>query len=242
MILAVDKLSINLQAYSGANWLKSYVPQMSEFGAKVADILGWVFQGIYHIDDEVLRDRSVFEHRKKVSVTIYQEFATYDSPRLTMLFLACCQQRCTVEIGGSRPGYTRLTFFDIDSNHEFFVKWNDLFQEQEQGSRPFVFQVRTELGMIDPSRQRWAYHYPGKPSIADLTNVGLSHPGVLRFGQVAQIIKLSHQYAVRIAVRGLSYRSVEIMFHQRDAGGKTVWERHPSFEESVKGFSGGSLS
>lgn len=229
-----DTLTLNLKKFAGANWLKGVNIQTSEFGLKVADILGFVFQGIYHIERDVLRDRSVWDQHKKISVTIFGEFATYDYNRLTLLFLACMQQQCVMEIHGSRSGYTKLVFWDSEPSHAYVV-WENLFQDQiTPDGYPLVFSARSELGMLSLNRQRWALREAGKEeSIINYINVAVSYPYPIGFQKLAEIIKLSHQFAVRISVKGLSYRSLEVTFHQRSINGTSFYDKHPSFEQHL---------
>ncbi len=81
--------------YAGADWLESTLrherPELviSPFGRVVADFLGELFAGIYHMDVQALR-RADWTHQDFIVVNIgYQSMATFDDDKLTRLvFLA----------------------------------------------------------------------------------------------------------------------------------------------------------
>lgn len=82
--------------YEGANWLRRNLPKgatLSEFGARVADLLGEWAHGIYHLEDSVRSPKTVWEERY-VDLCLSSGFfggglATHDNDALTRLvFLA----------------------------------------------------------------------------------------------------------------------------------------------------------
>lgn len=73
--------------YSGADWIqKDLGVTPSPFGAEVADMLGLVFVGIYHLDTSALR-RAEWGHPDYVLVKLSpsRELATFDFDHLTTL-------------------------------------------------------------------------------------------------------------------------------------------------------------
>lgn len=108
--------------YAGAGWLKrnlAYVkPDMvvSELGEKVADILGQVFSGIYHIED-----RSLFKvdwsRNHSIQITLMDNgFATYDAGCLTHLVLLAHLCNIRVAVTAATHGYLKLTFMRVSVN------------------------------------------------------------------------------------------------------------------------------
>lgn len=95
--------------YAGADWIAGKVPTISPFGRHVADLLGDVFLGIYHIDSPSLR-KADWASDHWISVAVYGPMSTFDNSMLTRLvFLA--HERCVrLEIKGAAPNYLRLNF------------------------------------------------------------------------------------------------------------------------------------
>jgi hypothetical protein len=96
--------------YAGADWLKHNKKpgEVSNFGCQVADLLGYVFEGIYHIDDEVLRADFSGEHR--VHVVIRKSVSTYDFSELTRLVFLAHWMAIRLEIAPASPRHLRLKF------------------------------------------------------------------------------------------------------------------------------------
>ena len=69
----------------------------SGFGAKVADILGEVYSGIYHIDNEDLRAAD-FTHERFVAIALPGCLATYDADYLTRLVILCHDAAIRLEL------------------------------------------------------------------------------------------------------------------------------------------------
>lgn len=96
--------------YAGADWVKYHRPNISEFGSKVADILGQAYKGIYHAQKTVLNKRTEWESDRWIEVVVYGELSTYDGDELTRLVLLCHEQSIRLGVCGAAPGYLRLTF------------------------------------------------------------------------------------------------------------------------------------
>ena len=92
--------------YSGAEWLDA---ELSPLGRKVADILGQVWGGIYHIDNRWLR-RVNWKHAWVVEITLREEMSTYDPDRLTRLVALCHDAAVRMNIRAATHGYLTLTF------------------------------------------------------------------------------------------------------------------------------------
>lgn len=89
-----------MSQYSGANWVKSvFKCDMSPLGEAVADLLGDVFLGIYHLDEKALK-------RVDWSNTYYIEFCfgdrkelcTWDYDELTRLMVLAHDRMIRVSI------------------------------------------------------------------------------------------------------------------------------------------------
>ena len=99
--------------FAGADWLvESLRPAKppSKLGPLVADILGQVFAGIYHIDRGSTLRKPYWHAEEYIEVNVPGSLATYDSNELTMLVLACHEQAVRLEIRSGGPGRVKLCF------------------------------------------------------------------------------------------------------------------------------------
>lgn len=99
--------------YSGSEWIERqpYGKAISPLGRRVADLLGDLFLGIYHIDSDVRRvDWSNTHHLKLTTYAKGGQFATYDGCLLTRLVILAHDRCLRVEIEPAGPKYLRLTF------------------------------------------------------------------------------------------------------------------------------------
>lgn len=101
--------------YAGADWLLANskhwkkVPNISSFGKRVADLLGEVFEGLYHLEEKALR-RTDWESDHYIQICLYGELATYDASLLTELVVLCHDRCIRLEIRGKGPRYLGLGF------------------------------------------------------------------------------------------------------------------------------------
>lgn len=74
--------------YSGADWLASAMHlELPPFAARVADIVGQVYRGIYHLNARDLRASTWGEDC--CTVRVWGDLATFDAPHLTELVVLC---------------------------------------------------------------------------------------------------------------------------------------------------------
>lgn len=98
--------------FAGAGWIEhamSYDGEMSDLGRTVADLLGDVFFGIYHMNTTSLR-KVDWGNTQCIVVTLDTELATYDSDALTRLVVLCHDRLIRCSIQGLAPGYIRAMF------------------------------------------------------------------------------------------------------------------------------------
>lgn len=96
--------------YSGDEYIKEHIcPEISEFGSQVANILGYVYKGIYHIPQESLK-KAHWQGNGYVEITINESLATYDYDRLTQLVVLCHDGAVRMEISAVRAARLRLIF------------------------------------------------------------------------------------------------------------------------------------
>jgi hypothetical protein len=100
-----------MSGYSGADWLKSGISAtgISPLGETVANILGDVFLGIYHLNYTSLR-KVDWKNNSWIQVTFYGGLSTFDTDQLTRLVVLCHDRMVRLEIRAAAPGYLRLLF------------------------------------------------------------------------------------------------------------------------------------
>jgi len=113
----IDQLPPIMREYAGADWLeqmrknRGYQP-LTTFGRLVAEILGAVYRGIYHIDSgQTLRDNFIDDGIVNgVSVTMHRTPSTYDFSELTELVILCHAYSVRLEISARTVGYLTFRF------------------------------------------------------------------------------------------------------------------------------------
>ncbi|MCK4817184.1 hypothetical protein KA005_15550 [bacterium] len=96
--------------YSGAGWIKSSLKkEMSPLGEDVANLLGRVFQGIYHLDTRALC-RVDWTNDHWIQFIYYGDLATVDFDRLTALIVFAHDEMIRIDIEGCGPRYMKMMF------------------------------------------------------------------------------------------------------------------------------------
>jgi hypothetical protein len=96
--------------YSGARWIKAaFGVDMSPLGIKVANILGRIFFGIYHLDSNALK-RVDWANNNWIEFVYRGDLATIDFDNLTALVVYSHDEMIRVCIDGQKKGYLKLQF------------------------------------------------------------------------------------------------------------------------------------
>ena len=97
--------------YAGVEWIKarSYGKNISQLGADVANFLGDVFLGIYHMNYTSL-SKADWSDERHIEVVVGADMATYDNDVLTRIVVLAHDRMLRVELRGLAPGYVKLTF------------------------------------------------------------------------------------------------------------------------------------
>jgi hypothetical protein len=100
------------EKYAGTDWVEGTLHiEMSPFGRKVADILGQVWRGIYHLDQGGTRLCKVdWTDDRFIRITVTGELATFDSQHLTELVLAAHDGCVRVSVGACNMQRLQLNF------------------------------------------------------------------------------------------------------------------------------------
>lgn len=98
--------------YAGHKWIESSLGcKCSSLGRKVADVLGFAYKGIYHVDNSAL-DKAEWDSNHYVRVVIQDGISTYDFNTLTELVFLCHVYRVRLQINSCNPGRLALMFHE----------------------------------------------------------------------------------------------------------------------------------
>ena len=99
--------------YAGSDWIERQCLKqgpMSQLGKNVADLLGELFRGIYHLDHKALF-RVDWSNESYIEFNLgWHELATTDFDELTRLVFLAHHMAIRVSIEASTVKYLRLTF------------------------------------------------------------------------------------------------------------------------------------
>lgn len=97
--------------YRGADWLEGGigVKEVSSLGTAVADLLGDVYEGIYHLNYNSLR-KVKWSDPDYIEVTVRHGLATWDYNELTRLVVLCHDRLLRCAVHAAAPGYLKLCF------------------------------------------------------------------------------------------------------------------------------------
>lgn len=100
-----------MSQYAGSNWIKrSLKKELSPLGENVADLLGDVFAGIYHLDYKAL-ERVNWDDPDVILFTLsYHSMSTVDSDELTRLVILSHDRKLRLEIRAVAPKRLELVF------------------------------------------------------------------------------------------------------------------------------------
>jgi hypothetical protein len=100
--------------FAGADWLAEMLaarnrPPMSPLGKDVANLLGQLYFGIYHIDKQVMK--TIWDPNDYIELVVRDSnFATFDPNMLTRLVVLCHDKAIRCEISSRGFGYLMLRF------------------------------------------------------------------------------------------------------------------------------------
>ncbi len=96
--------------FAGADWVAAnFKCQMSPLGRVVADLLGDIYEGIYHLDDSALI-KVDWSNEYTISIVLRAEFSTVDHNGLTRLVVLCHDRMLRCSIRARTVNYLELRF------------------------------------------------------------------------------------------------------------------------------------
>jgi hypothetical protein len=208
--------------HSGADWMakQDCFKSPSALGVKVADILGQVYLGIYHISDSVTSKKVDWQNDSDISVTISSELATFDGADLTFLILCCVQAGVPVEVSGASKSYMKLRFTNGDRSIDL-----------QQRSRDWEGQILTA--------ETIAKTYATKPPLwedRNSCNAAFSVSRTFEMDELVELVLLAHLAMVRVSLRGRSFGALQIQFCQRTSREGACWNMHPDLAQAQARF------
>lgn len=109
--------------YAGSDWIKSNIqPEMSALGERVADLLGDLFCGIYHLDHRALRRVDWGNDHHIIFSLGWQSLSTYDNDLLTQLVILCHDRTLRCSISGNAYKYLELMFHQRQRDGGYFER------------------------------------------------------------------------------------------------------------------------
>lgn len=98
-----------MSTFAGADWLTecSKAIRISDFGRRVADLLGEWYYDLYHMDGAILADWSTPTY---IQIRHHGELSTFDNSSLTRLVLLAHREAIRVSISPRSNRYITLMF------------------------------------------------------------------------------------------------------------------------------------
>lgn len=130
-----EEPSIAADYFAGADWVeKSLGRTLSPIGRKAANVLGFVYAGIYHLDQAALKKVN-WADKWNVHVIIDGSLATYDANALTRLVIAAHDLCARVEIEARAYRYLRLTFSERERNGRSVITSHPTIEQAIESAR-----------------------------------------------------------------------------------------------------------
>jgi hypothetical protein len=136
-VTAVDTKPIEMidpTRYYGADWLRGRGITLSPLGEKAANLLGWVYRGIYHMPTNILRAK--WDDPRFVEVILFaRPISTFDDDSLTRLVVGAHDLCLRVEIQGASPHCLRLWFSERSREGRDIYHYHPTIEEAVQRVR-----------------------------------------------------------------------------------------------------------
>lgn len=108
-----------MNTYAGGEWLKGQGVDVSPFGVRVADLLGYIYRGLYHLDVEHKANWNGVGH---IEVKLDRDLSTFDSSQLTELVLLAHRMAIRIAIMPLSNRTIKLIFHERRRGGEW---WNN---------------------------------------------------------------------------------------------------------------------
>lgn len=153
-------------SYAGAGWVEAtYKLELSPFAREVADLLGDVWKGIYHLDDKQLK-KVDWKATQYIRFLWRGTISTFDFCEMTDLVLAAHDRGIRVEVSAVAPGWLVFMFHPRGSTalcgmHPTIEKAIARHRKQFGDRRPQPPEVDEEAAAFDEWAGRVSSQPPG---------------------------------------------------------------------------------
>jgi hypothetical protein len=117
----------------GSDWVaQRYDVTLSPFGEEVANLLGELYDGIYHLPEVTLKTlgKRDWSDERYISIVVPDDnYSTYDGSLLTRLVLLCHDRCIRCEVEAARNGFLRLVFSKRDRMEKGFSTYHPFLEE-----------------------------------------------------------------------------------------------------------------
>lgn len=120
----------------GTTWLRSYGKKVDEKGSRVAELLNWLFDGIYHEQDAVMR--ADWANGMYVSINISTDLATFDGNLLTRLVVGAHDRAIRVSIRSAGQRHVGLLFHPREREGHFAQRHPTIEDAIARIGRPLI--------------------------------------------------------------------------------------------------------
>lgn len=226
--------------YAGANWLKKHLDlnyPVNPLATRVVNVLGQVYDGIYHLKSSFKNLNCLKPSAKEIKLSIYGPMATYDSARLTRLFLCCQSASIDVSITGGMSGYMRFTFKDAASVTPAIATLPDVagFNDLADLESPTWRSLIGKSGSTYLSRKSpWlSVHWNPDGSVSAFS----IKSGAIAMPRLAEIVSRAHSSCCRIELEGRcpnGHGQIALFMSARSPTATTITQGHPTAAQAVE--------
>lgn len=125
----------------GARWLRQNGKEVSVAGARVAELVDWAWDGIYHLEGVT----KAAWNGDRVTLTVYAkhlvgDLTTFDGSRLTKLVIGAHDHAIRLGISAASPTHVKLYFWPRARSQHPFDSHPKLEDRLSKWERPFIFE------------------------------------------------------------------------------------------------------
>uniref|UniRef100_A0A6M3JME5 Uncharacterized protein n=1 Tax=viral metagenome TaxID=1070528 RepID=A0A6M3JME5_9ZZZZ len=144
-----------MSKYAGSEWIKvSLKKKVSPLGENVADLLGDVFFGIYHLSTPALC-RVEWDDIEVILLTVsYKPMATVDGDELTRLVVGCHDRMLRMDMKAVAPNRLRLMFHQRQRDGDFYHRCPTMEAHLEQIRAHQMEYVTTSSSALDKGEEK----------------------------------------------------------------------------------------
>jgi hypothetical protein len=141
-------------AYSGSNWIEhslrpkegDNLVKLSQLGRDVADLLGELFLGIYHLPSNRLL-KVEWDNNYCIEITIgWEDWSTIDFDVLTRLVFLAHHRAIRVDMDASTHNYMKLRFWQRNRSGDYYHRHPTLREAVEKFEKTVTLPEYVDTG------------------------------------------------------------------------------------------------